>query len=149
MIKHDQEQCGEERLLQLIPLRSPSVTKGSQGRSRNLETGTEAEVMEKCCVLACFYSFPSLLCYIPQDHLSTSGSIHSGLGPATSIINHDNTPTNLCKAKLMKAVKNIRFPLPRYIGLGLLSSGQKTNWHCDLGKVDMWYAASIVGVLAV
>lgn len=86
--------------------------------------------------------------------LSQSAFLHTTCPRVGWVLPHQSLimiipPPIYVQAKLMKAVFHIMFPLPRYIGLGLLSSGQKTNWHCDLGKVDMWYAASIVGVLAV
>lgn len=90
----------------------------------------------------CFVTYPKTTC--PQVVASTVGWVL----PHQSLIMIIPPPIYV-QAKLMKAVFHIMFPLPRYIGLGLLSSGQKTNWHCDLGKVDVWYAASIVGVLAV
>lgn len=46
---------GGKTLFQLRPLRAFSVIKGSQGR--NTEAETEAEAMEKCCLLACFQGF--------------------------------------------------------------------------------------------
>lgn len=55
--------------------------------------GTEAETKEEHALLPCL-----LLNYLSgtyQDHLSVSGTTHSGLGPPTLIISQETTPTDL------------------------------------------------------
>ena len=48
--------------------RLQSIVEGSQGR--NLETGTEAETMEECCLLTCSHASLSLFSYTTQDQMS-------------------------------------------------------------------------------
>lgn len=55
----------------------------------NLEAGTNAEAIEKYCLLACT---ASLISPIIQDHLSRGVTMPSNLGPPISIINHENVP---------------------------------------------------------
>ena len=51
---HDQKQLGKVKgLIQLMTLRSHSITEGSQDRNSrqgNLEAGTETEAIEECCL---------------------------------------------------------------------------------------------------
>ena len=51
-----------------------------------LVAGTEAEAVEKPCLLACF-PWIAQLAYTDQDHLPKGGAIHSRLGTFTSIMN--------------------------------------------------------------
>jgi hypothetical protein len=48
--------------------------------ARNMEAGTDAEVMEGCYLLACSPGLLSLLSYITQKHQPRSSITHSGLG---------------------------------------------------------------------
>lgn len=55
MKRHDQKQLGMERVYFILtPLRSHSITEESQGRKSKqaLEEETEAEALEKCCLLS-------------------------------------------------------------------------------------------------
>lgn len=46
--------------------------------------------MEKSFLQASPHSLKCLLSYTTQDHLSSDGTTHSGMGPPTSIINQEN-----------------------------------------------------------
>ena len=66
------------------------VTKGSQDRSSNTadqEEGAEAEVIDECCLLACFPCFAQPGFLKSQDHQPRDGTAHSGLGPPLLITN--------------------------------------------------------------
>ena len=52
--------CGGKSLLHLITFRSYSVKTRTQ--DRNLETGTKAETVEKCCLLVC--SIACSVCFL-------------------------------------------------------------------------------------
>ena len=55
----------------------------------------EAETMEECCLLTCFPRL-SLLAFLQnQPHRPRNGAAHSGLGPSTSIRNHENAPSDM------------------------------------------------------
>lgn len=67
-----------------------SIIEGSQ--CRNLEVGTEAEVMKEQCLLDAFHGLLSLFSWVTKDHLPVGGSVHSGLSPPTLTINQENVP---------------------------------------------------------
>lgn len=56
-------------------------------RQEPLESRTEAEAMEKCCLLDCSLSRCQSAFCTTQDHLPKHGTAHGGLGPPISIIN--------------------------------------------------------------
>lgn len=101
-----------------------------------LKTGTKAEAMEKCCLLACsqwpnylsWRSNPESQEHIKQglyqvSHITSLSHLHytaqSQLcrgGPPTSARNPDNAPqTSPPLANLMEAISQWRFSLPSYI----------------------------------
>lgn len=60
---------------------------GQELNAGNLEAGPEAEVMKKCCLLACSHvDLLRLLSYSIHDHLSRGSTIYSRAG--SSSINH-------------------------------------------------------------
>jgi hypothetical protein len=63
------------------------LTIKSQGgaRRRNLEAGTEAEVINECCLLACSYGLFSLPSCSTQDHCPRGSMNHNGLDAHISI----------------------------------------------------------------
>ena len=62
----------------------------------NLEAGTEAEATEECCLLACSPSLSQPGFFnTAQDHLLRGGTLHTELGPPTSITNQEKCPTHL------------------------------------------------------
>ena len=71
---------------------SKEVRAGTQGG--NPEAGTEAEVMEECCLLACFPWLAQLafLKTTTQNHRPKGGASHYGLSLLTLIINQEKFP---------------------------------------------------------
>ena len=64
------------------------VRAGSQQAGRNLETGADAEAMEKCSLNQLApRSLLSLLFYTTLDHQPRDGTAHNGLGPPESVTN--------------------------------------------------------------
>lgn len=57
----------------------------------------------------------SLRSYTAQDHQSRGSNAHSGLGPATPIINQENSPQGCLQVNLMKALSHLRIPLLRWL----------------------------------
>ena len=71
---------------------------------RNLEAGTEAEIIAEHCLLdyILWFTQPAFL-YNPE-HLPRNGTAHSGLCPPTSIINQENILQACLQANLMEAI---------------------------------------------
>ena len=70
----------------LGPKHSPSwreVRARTQGR--NLGSGANTEAMGKFCLPACFHGFFNLLSHRIQDHQPRGDTVHSDLGPSTSM----------------------------------------------------------------
>lgn len=78
-MKHfEQKQLGEERIYFAYSSKSQFIINGSLGR--NLEAGTDAEVIEECyCLIP--HGFLNMILNRNQDHQPRSVCIHSGLGP--------------------------------------------------------------------
>lgn len=74
--------------------------KGSQSETqdRNSETGTEAEIVEDCCLLACFSVQPQELFLCLPGLLLCGGKTQRVVYPSTKIINQDSALKNLATA---------------------------------------------------
>jgi hypothetical protein len=79
----------------------------------NLETGTDAEAIEGCCLLACSSWLLSLLSYRTQDHQPRDGTTHSEQDLPTSIINQENALQAFSQANLREAFSPLKLLLPR------------------------------------
>lgn len=69
---------------------------------KNLDVGTEAEVIEKCCLLVCSSSLIQFLPYSALAHISR-GTIPT-VGHSTSINDRENTHTDRTKCQLDKGI---------------------------------------------
>lgn len=84
---HNQKQLSEENIYFLLQ-HSPAWEGVREVVWRgNLEVGTEAEVMEECCLLSCSPWLTQLAFPTTQSHLPRDDTIHGGLSPLTLIIN--------------------------------------------------------------
>ena len=108
----------EERgLFELKTLRSFFITgKNKAGiQDRNLEAESEAEAVEKCCLLAWFapLCLLNLLSYTIQSQLFRLGTTHNSLDPSTSIINQERTHLTCLQTNLMEAFSKWKVLLPK------------------------------------
>ena len=69
---------------------SSKVRAGTQGR--NLETGTEAESIEECFLLAGSLRLAQPPFLYQHDHLPKGGPVQDVLGPPTPFINQGHAP---------------------------------------------------------
>ena len=83
-----------------------SVIQGSQDKSssRNMEVGADAETLEEYCLLA-FFPWLAQPTNLPRD-----GTIHSRLGPPTSISCQENSLQTCPWASLRNSSIEILFP---------------------------------------
>ena len=61
-----------------------------KSQRRYLKTGTEAEAMERCCLLSALHGLFILLSYIAQDHLPKYGTTPVYMDFPRSSINQEN-----------------------------------------------------------
>ena len=70
-----------------------------------LEAGTEAEVIEDCCLLArsaCFF--------IQKRQPAEGGTFDISLGPSTSTLNQENIPTDITMGQSDGGIFSIKGP---------------------------------------
>lgn len=109
----------EKRIYLACTFRLQSTISGSQGRSQNQNPWRKAAywLSQRLIVqLAFLYSHTS------QDHhLSRDGTVHSGLGPSTSINIQDNPPQTRPQPILIWEIPQCSFP-----SLGTIDSDKLT-----------------------
>lgn len=89
MIKHhNQKQLWKDNL-KLTVLHEGNL--GSE-TNKNLVVWSEAETMERCCLLASSHGWFSLFYYIPQVHLPRDDTAHEQPGSPSTITNSVNAP---------------------------------------------------------
>lgn len=107
-----------------------SIIEGSQEpkQGRNLEAGTEAEAMKEGMLLIGFISmaFSTYFLNSTQNHQPLGGSTHCRLGPATSTMSQENTPSACPQAGLVGTFSQLRSPL------------LKSCIFCQVDKTETW-----------
>lgn len=58
---------------------------------RKVQARIETETWSSCCLLLAAYELLGLLPYKSQDHLCRHGTAHSGLGPSSPVVIHENS----------------------------------------------------------
>lgn len=97
----------------------PSLREAGAGdKGRNLQEGTEAELIESCCLLACFLWFaqlPSSQSPGILQSLSRDVSTHSVLGLLQSISKQENVPQTYIPISQMGGIHQLWVFLPSYV----------------------------------
>lgn len=104
---------------------SQSHNKGKPGQElkpgRNLEAGTEAEVMEKCCLLVCSSSLTQIPPFFSNSHISRAISLVMGWTTPHQAVIKKMPPMTCLNINLIEPYSPLMLCLLRCVSLLVLS----------------------------